>query len=319
MDEAYKNNFLEWYKDFENNIRTTRKKYIPSDVDKWLNSIENSHKNIRERLDGECKYLSITTANAASDIFRPHLKIIHDIIPLYYATYDMSENDLMYPKIDKCNGNGISTAKHLLTYAKKVKVSENSMERLNAMLSELGKIWASDSFNKTYHVLISTSPKAFIRLGSYNDAGSCFVHGGMNNDKKYALAVATNSFVMFVTKSVASNIDDISFGNILCRLIGNANEDLTRFNTSNAYGRVDLYLNCIKDAIKEIGKFKNIHLELNKFKYRGGMNYINGPVWSFMEKKGDKTTIPQEDITLTDIYSKEYKPQGDYYANWDLK
>jgi hypothetical protein len=318
INKEDKETFLEWYE----KLGGKSKLFIPKDLDGWFDAVEKSHKDIRELFGGVHKTATVEYIDDSMKIANyytcaPYITVIIRLLPCYTSTYNLSYyDDLLYCKL--LAHKNISTAKHIMGYAERMKISDEAKKELEIALSNLGKIWHKPTNSKiTATYTITTSPRAFAKIGHYGmDNSSCFTNGHMNNDKKFALAIVPNSFVLIQhkEKSDVDNPEDDNT-NISSRLIGNATTGLKRINLSNAYGGTVKTGSFIEEVIKDIFGFKSVTKDLNKFKYTCGMNYINAPVISILES--DKNiSIPMEEIEVTDIYSKEYKPNGDEYADW---
>lgn len=309
MADMTKEKLFNWITDLK------PKGYYPKDLDSWYESFLEAHKGIREVLGDIKKSFTLDFGEYQEKInYRAEAPLFHEIlniIPNYLKVYFLRESDLAAPTLPL--NNGISTTKHILGYATRAKLDQNNLSNLKKLVMKLGQKYSEAAKNiPKSHVVVSTDPKGFIQLGnnSFEQGGySCFKRGDMNHDKTYAMSVYEGSFVLYFG---AKDVDEATGNGATGRMVGFFNKDVLHFSNTGGSG-YDKLGNILTELSKQLG-FTNPKLHYDKFRYDGGCNYSHSPI-----SITDNHKLGEQVITLTTKYSRESHPNGDAYANWNIK
>jgi len=88
---------------------------------------------------------------------------------------------------------GQSIARATLARLTALKMSDEVMAMWNELFEALGQLWAASG--EQWGASLSIAPSSFLRLGHYNEGGSCYRFGGERMDSKGILAQMPRSFV----------------------------------------------------------------------------------------------------------------------------
>ncbi len=244
--------FNAWMDDFHNKHRGLKP------PKKWFENVENSHSEIRNRLGGINKIIPVQLDEIQipidfSEIKEEITKLAY-LIPGYFIQYKFEFGKLCVPLIPSGDFQGMRWGKHIQTWMKKdgLKTQENvDASKVNNVLSTLGEKWSRCKTEKnSLEVCISTDPKAFASLGYYGpDRDSCFKQKGQNQLHKYILGQFKNSYVVLVGKSIDPDI--AKNDNVVSRLWGIANDDMSVWNVCNVYSQPRFPEGSIHQAIEK--------------------------------------------------------------------
>lgn len=252
----------------------------------WFGEVNESKKKLRELLGGTKKLIPIELDNAFYpcdfDQIAPKIKLLKSYVPEYFTFYKLNDSDLCHPLIPSTKFAGMTWPKHMTFWINKNRSKVSSVGHLTVSktLGDLGQIWAKLRTNKQImHVVLSTEPKDFCKIGHYGpDSGSCFKQGSSNQMHKYWLGLHPNSFVLVVQKD--DQEPSLSVNPAHCRAWGVGNEDLTVFNIANFYAKsgvnpANLHISIEKYFAKLIGngakpkRFENLFNVTGMYLNRG--------------------------------------------------
>lgn len=199
--------------------------YWPRDSAEWIDLLDKSHADIRDKLGGISKTYEIETGDGQKklDLVKHDdlIKRILGYVPGYLDRYGFSTAVFALPTIK--GEKNISTSKHIMGYATRAKIPKDNTAALNNLVSMLGDLWGQNKTKKDCRfATVTTSPYAFAMIGSMGcDAGSCFVTGSFNSDKKYGISLYKDSFVIIMNDTeFVENLDSAAAINVKCRSFG---------------------------------------------------------------------------------------------------
>lgn len=321
--------FKEWFADFAIKAKADPRgycreydadpRYVPKNLDQWIEETEVGHQNIRSLLGGIQKTFLINTIDNINPVNIVEVsKIMNNILQLmpdYYVKYKLSHRNFQYEKLP--NHRNIAVTKHILGYANRLNLSEDKKQTINKELAKLGKIYKDNKSEKTsVYMTLSTDPRAFCLLGYYGglDCTSCFKQGDFNSDKKYALASHPNSFILVTHEK--ENIDfNLPSVKAKARAVGLMVEDALHITNIYPYyslgNEYDINQSKLEVLYKEIFDRKP-NVLLSEMKLTGGVNYPGKCNYSLYQNQ-----FTEKVIKITDKYSKECHKHRDEYAIWD--
>jgi hypothetical protein len=317
--------FIEWH-----NKTYPNPGYRPLDPYSFIKKIDETHREIRDRLGGEAKDYEVKVDIGEKPISKVDnkegLDFILNTLPNYLKEYNITVDHILKSKMIS-GKKVINTGKHILTYALRQKISTDSMAKLGVVLSSLGQAWAKNkNAHEIVHCRVSTTPYAFSLIGNMGcDPSSCFLHGSMNSDKKYCIAIHTNSFVFMIS----DNKIDETVPKFRVKLRGNGlfNEDMSRIHIMNVFGPLREHNHqCIKAFAKDVIGSDDLYLELYKeldlgrLTLSGGLNYYHS--YGFVAKNKELGKFETEMIEMPMEYQQEYvelksKINGSYSVKCD--
>lgn len=283
-----KKDFLKFYQDYKKKIIPT---YEPKDIDKWYDDVLESKKEIKDYIPDKSIVLDIEIATqdntVSTQCIDPYITQIFNIIPSYTQTYNLTKQDLIEPSLSKYKN--ISTAKHILTFAKRQKISIDKLKIIEKNLSELGQVYAKIKFKKPIkRITLTYDPIAFILLGNFPfDSGSCFGQGSrINTEKRFAFGVHPRFFLILSHK----NNEDITLpdkaSNIDGRAFGIFSDDYKILNFTNGKGFLGKLTvkHYYQKIYEHIYKKEKATLTDNIFRFTGGLDYVDPPTVSISTK-----------------------------------
>jgi hypothetical protein len=313
-----RNEFIKWHEGFvakygvkspipekPNSYPTSRSNYYPDDINLWVDKIDNSHKELRDILGGVKKsFILDLSEDGKIDISdcQTTINAILKYLPEYLSTYDLTIEDISYPTISK--QKDISTTKHIMGYVGRKKITSYTKEDISYYCSALGQIFENRKLAKgKYEVTISTHPKEFSSIGSFNiDKGSCFAQGSFNSDKKYTYAIYPNSAVVIAKKESETG------GNITLRGLMIFDLENQILHASNIKTSIHSITNSVLRRCAEI-VFGTDQLDITNgmFSCAGGMTYLDQPFVSLWNKQKQEK-ITKQTLTFDTFYYKEATP-----------
>jgi hypothetical protein len=248
------------------------------------------------------------------------------ILPKYYADYNNTINEASFCREKLTICNKVAGSKHIMTYAKRQKLSEDKLNEINKLVASLGQLHQKNKANPNQNFMtVSTDPKAFCLIGKYAGEGnySCFAQGAnFNGDKKYAWGAHPNSFVVMPHRTKDINLNAMTAEGTEGRGLGVLDDNGAIYITN----MVPSYHACMSPAAfeKVFGELLNWgkpSTAQNLGILTGGICYGKPTGTKFPYIVYDKSKLKRGDIdkkiSPPTQYSKEYKPNGDQYALWD--
>lgn len=307
--------FTPWFKENLGN----RMGWVPKDLDAWVKEVDESHEEIRKLLGGVRKTFKLpaTEGLVPADFNSVYYmkRTIDRIIPSYFTKYELTQDVLSFPNIRKLRN--ISTAKHILGYADRQKVSPESRKTLEDELAKLGLAWAKAKIKSPEtNVTITTTPQAFALLGLLPcDKSSCFKHGAGNSDKRYAVGIMKDSFVIMyhTDEEVEEKVEN---DKISGRSIGvlSKHEDEFILNNTNNYPQLG-GLTATSKAVgtpTQLEKLASAFLGFEEpLTLRGHCNFKNEITYNYWtgssiyDKKKIKQEVPRQMIEGSKKYYEE--------------
>lgn len=225
---------------------------IGQDLEKWFDFVEESHQEIRAKLGGVQKQITVSIDPPNIDNLIPIEKIQHDIFelsilcPKYFNEYGLNVSHFRKPSIPtvsiiKKHGQkirNISFGKHIKHYLFKNPTDTFTRNKINKIIINIGQILSEAKTKKAkLSLTITTDPKAFFRIGHYGvDHGSCYGNGAMNESHKYVLGYTKNTFIGVVHVG-EPKIESLETSEIFTRFWGYAEPPYNVWHTSNIYPR----------------------------------------------------------------------------------
>lgn len=328
--------FLKWHKDFVKRFANngdaakydTAGDYHPKDMDEWLGLVDKNHTKIREKLGGTSKTFKIGIKDAEPT--RAPYQSVHDIMsevirimPQYFYTYYLYYECFQQPKLTAYKN--ISGTKHILGYADRIKLEADKRKELEKLTERLGQLWAQTckAPKSEGYITITTDPKAFCVLGRLTTDGySCFGQGNFNSDKKYALAIHNDSFVVLAHENEQLKLEDEKDNNVVARALGVMTKKMSVMNTLNHHphyykGSLKANQTQMVEVAQQFFETKAVDVQVDKLCLTHGINYGSYSGFSFYDKDKAKPLGNVQQIKIDPRYSKEAHPNGDRYGKWD--
>jgi len=323
MDKKTLENHKNWVK------KHIPRYWVPKDLDEYFKECWDAKTKIRDLLGYHTIKISVELKNSPKFITnKTGVSLVKDLktqIPQYIQKYKIPPNELYYPYL-KSQG-GIATSKHVLGYCVRQKFPTQKTAVVGKLVSELGGHWADCKGKyETFDFIVSCHPAFYHLMGQFTqvDTCSCFKAGGMNSDKKYAIALHPDC-LMFAGANDNLNCflkeKDIDWDNLtieqkntktrgICK-INWQDQNMFFFNvysniSGNLGGRyitanlVDLY----ELLLKKPGVWKPYDKEIYQGDnyFSGGLRY--GSIRGYITKKGDKN-LPDINTNFPDRYLNE--------------
>jgi hypothetical protein len=254
MIETDRYAFNEWFKSF-----IKRRRGLKPIAD-WFDIAEREHQPIREYLGGVRKTLCVELENSQARV--PFSQIngitaeLLSIIPEYFYDGQINRSMFQTPSILDGEFAGMKRGRHIKHWMSKKKINDEVQNRVNVIMSNLGKTWAQSKTNKRkLYITLTTDPRAFVQLGCYGpDHQSCFKQGGCNQSHKYVLGSNKGTYVVLVGSS-----QDLEYQNtddVIARFWGIANDSYDIWSVANYYPKPgekegDIF-NCVDKLFAEV-------------------------------------------------------------------
>jgi hypothetical protein len=299
-----KERFIELY----NNLVKNRNGFVPKNIDQWYDDVLTSKEPLKKILPNPNTVIDLEVPAeenpAPSPEIIPHITEVCKILPQYLNTYALSINNFSLPILEK--HKGISGAKHILTYAKRNKISKENLQIIEKHLSLMGQVWAKVKFQKiSKKITISYCPWTFALLGNFIfDTSSCFGQGNtQNTEKRFALGVYPTLFVVLFHKDNKDIDIQQSSPTIDGRMFGCFTNEFKTLNFCNTYGyasRANIQHFC-KEIFKQLTQKNKCQVTSNYFTFTKGLTYVN----SYVNSCSDKVVDSMQNCELTMKYYNE--------------
>lgn len=293
--------FTKWYSDFR---ERTNNLPVLKNPKKFAEDVKNSHKDIRKLFDGENLFLEIKTNNKEADLdmnlaYNYYTRLMQ-YIPNYFYNYKLNYPVLRSSLLLKNNSdrkNDIKLSKHILTYAKSLKLPKESYQSLVKIVNDLSKDWEkTKTSEQTTYVALLTGAKDFVSISNLpntGEDGSCW----RNSMNRMTFGSLENTFVILMS-DVEMNKDNYQEA-AKSRILGwyNFKDNVLNFtnryylgrygnNTQNKlYMPIGLYLDVMKRIAESIFKIEDPTVTQGIFSMVGAGFYTNGDPYSIHTNK----------------------------------
>lgn len=334
--------FLAWHGDFVKRFAAkgdtyggSSTSYKPKDMDEWLDLVEKNHENLRKKLGGVSRTFKIgikdaqPTAAPFQQVYDIMVQVCR-IMPDYFNKYYLSHEQFQQPKL--ASQKNISGTKHILGYADRSKLEADKRKELEKLTEQLGQLWKQTckAPKGEGYITLTTDPKAYCLIGRLKCCGySCFGQGNFNSDKKYALGIHKDSFIVFAHPDEQLKTNDENDNNVVARALGvMTGKNMSFMHTLNHhpyfYGYRDekplkLSANSTQmiEVAKEFYESDKIDVQSNKICLTHGINYGAYTGYTYFDKEKNKPLERTKNVKIDWRYSKEAHPNGDGYGKWD--